>query len=642
MKNKIINSMRSIALDSINRAGQGHIGMAIGSAPITYSIIGENLKFVKEDPKWMNRDKFVLSAGHASMSQYSIMHFMGLLSVEDMKNHKVYGSKTPSHPEIDMFDYVDATTGPLGQGVAMAVGMAISERYLSKKYNRTNLPIIDHNVFALHGDGCLQEGVALEAIQLAGTMQLDKLIIIQDYNAVQIDSRTEEVNNINIIDFFKSQKFDTFEVTDPTPENISNAIALAKLSDKPSFIQVHTVIAPGTPFENQSNGHNGTLSETQTAEFKRKWGLKNETPFEYDADVYESAEKLWEPKNAQYKAWNVLVEEYQIKYPDVYKELLDIYNDENHIDLSQVEFTESDVATRNYIAPIMEYLEKETANFIGGSADLKAATKVGFSKDVKDGGKNIKYGIREFAMGAINNGIHLASGLRTVDATFLTFADYMKPAMRLGSLMKIPSVHVFTHDSYQVGGDGPTHQPIDQIPMLRSMPNMTVIRPCDESEMKGAFQYALTAKNEQVSIIACRQPIKSFNTLKSNEFKSAYIIKDSVNFQATLLATGSEVELAVRVYEELKEEGINVRVISVPNLQGLVNDDELARALLLDRAPMLAIEASSDSYWFRLSKYNKINAHLAKDFGHSAPGDVIYEKHGFNSTNIKKMVKELI
>ncbi|CAM9134087.1 transketolase [Mycoplasma todarodis] len=642
MKNKLINSMRSIALDSINRAGQGHIGMAIGSAPITYSIIGESLNFVKEDPKWINRDKFILSAGHASMSQYSILHFLGLLSVEDMKNHKVYGSKTPSHPEVDMLDYVDATTGPLGQGVAMAVGMAISERYLATKYNKSNLPIIDHNIFTLHGDGCLQEGVALEAIQLAGTMQLDKLIIIQDFNSVQIDSRTEEVNDINIIDFFKSQKFDTFEVTEPTPENITKAIELAKKSKKPSFIQVHTVIAPGTPFENTSSGHNGTLDEDKTIGFKEKWGLENKVPFKYDDDVYEFASKLWEPKNKEYANWKEIMGVYKEKFPKEYEELNAIHKDEFKIDLSEVEINESDVATRNYIAPIMEYLEYKTSNFMGGSADLKAATKVGFSKDVKDGGKNIKYGIREFAMAAINNGIYLAGGMRTVDATFLAFADYMKPAIRMGALMNIPSVHVFTHDSYQVGGDGPTHQPIDQIPMLRAIPNMTVIRPCDESEIKAAFQYALNAHNEQVAIIACRQPIKSFNALNSNDLKSAYIIKDIEDFQVTLLATGSEVGLAVEAQEELLKDGIKARVISVPNLHGLVEDEELAKELLLDKAPMLAIEASSDSYWFRLSKYNKINAQLAKEFGHSAPGDVIYEKHGFNTKNIRKMVKELI
>ncbi|NQZ29319.1 MAG: transketolase [Mycoplasmatales bacterium] len=642
MKNKLINSMRSIALDSINKAGQGHIGMAIGSAPITYSIIGESLKFVKEDPKWINRDKFILSAGHASMSQYSILHFLGLLSIEDMKNHKIYGSKTPSHPEVDMLDYVDATTGPLGQGVAMAVGMAISQRYLATKYNKPNLPIMNHNIFALHGDGCLQEGVALEAIQLAGTMQLDKLIIIQDFNSVQIDSRTEEVNDINIIDFFKSQKFDTFEVTEPTADNISNAIQLAKKSKKPSFIQVHTTIAPGTPFENTSSGHNGILDKEETIKFKEKWGLKNKVPFAYDDDIYEFASKLWEPKNKKYAEWKEMMKEYKEKFPKEYKELNDIQKDEFKIDLSKVEIKESDVATRNYIAPIMEYLECQTFNFIGGSADLKAATKVGFSKDVKDGGKNIKYGIREFAMAAINNGIYLASGMRTVDATFLAFADYMKPAIRMGALMNIPSIHVFTHDSYQVGGDGPTHQPIDQIPMLRAIPNMTVIRPCDESEMRAAFQYALNTQKEQVAIIACRQPIKSFNSLKSSHLEAAYIIKDVENFQVTLLATGSEVELAIKTQKQLLQEGINARVISVPNLQRLVNDEKLVKKLLLDKAPMFAIEASSDSYWFRLSKYNKINAQLAKEFGHSAPGDVIYEKHGFNTQNIIKMVKELI
>ena len=513
LKTKVINSMRAIALDSINKAGQGHIGMAIGAAPITYTLIGEELRFSKQDPKWINRDRFVLSAGHGSMSQYSIQHFLGLLSLNDMKKHKMLNSKTPSHPEIDQFKFVDASTGPLGQGVAMAVGMAISQKYLQNTFNKKDIKLIDHNIFALHGDGCLQEGVALEAIQIAGTLQLDSLILIQDYNNVQIDSLANEVNNINIKAFYKSQKFDVFEVKNPTPENIFEAISKAKKSKKPSFIQIHTKIAYATKMSGKLGGHNGVLSTEDTIEFKNKLGLKNITPFKYDNDVYDYGKKLLSKKESAYQKWKLLENKYSKKYPKEYKTLMDIYKGKFKNNVMKVKFNEKNVATRNYIVNLMEHLES-APNIIGGSADLAAATKVKFNKDLINGGKNIKYGIREFAMVAINNGIFLHSHIRTIDATFLAFADYAKAAYRLGAIQEIPAIHILTHDSYQVGGDGPTHEPFDQIPMLRAMHGLKVIRPADGFEMRGAFQYALDSKNNQIAIIGCRQPITSYNLLK--------------------------------------------------------------------------------------------------------------------------------
>lgn len=644
LENKLIASMRSIALDSINKAGGGHIGMAIGAASITYSIWAKMLKINEQDPKWINRDRFVLSAGHGSMSIYSIMHFLGLLSKEDMMQHKKLHSKTPSHPEIDTNDYIDATTGPLGQGIAMAVGMALSQKYLQNRYNKPGYDVFNHDVYVLHGDGCLQEGVALEAIQLAGTLGLDKLILIHDYNGVQIDSKSSEVNNIDFVKYFQSQNFNTFVVENDDPELIEKALEAAKKSSKPSYVQINTTIARYTPFAGTSKGHNGTLDAENTLKFKQIQGLTNTAPFDYDLEVYEYAQSFWEDKNAYYESWSNMFAAYSKQYPELASELSKVVSKSYEYDLSTIEFKESNVATRNYISPIVNFLEKNYPSVIGGSADLFAATKVGFGPSIADGGKTIRYGIREFAMAAINNGIYLDSGIKTIDSTFLAFADYMKPAIRLGALMEIPAIHVYTHDSYQVGGDGPTHQPFDQIPMLRAMSNVKVVRPCDESEMLGAFQYALNSQKDQVAIIGCRQNIPSFNKLTSGKFAPAYVIySQPEGYDLSILASGSEVNLGIKVAEKLeKESSIKAQVISVPILQDLVTNDNLIAALGLNEKPMYAIEATSDSMWFRLGKYNKIDAHLASGYGYSEDGEKVYQIKGFEVDSLVSKIKEFL
>lgn len=467
---QVIATMRGIAIDGINNAKGGHMGMAIGAAPISYSIVAKNLNFSSKNPKWINRDKFILSAGHGSMCYYSIMHLLGLLTIEDIKSHKKINSKTPSHPEIDKFKYVDASTGPLGQGIAMGVGMAISQKYLAKRYNKKDFNIIDHYVYVLHGDGCMQEGVALEAIALAGTMQLDKLILIHDFNETQIDSKSYEVNNVDFINYFKANHFSTFDVMSDSFEEINNAIQEAKKSNKPSYIRVHTTIAKNTPYENIPKGHNGYLNENETIEFKKKCDLNNLIPFNYENDVYDYCLQLMKEKNLNYDNWVNLFSQYKELFPNEYNELKQLIDNDIHFEFSKEIIKKTNVATRDYCAEILSYLES-SPYIIGGSADLKSSTKIEFNIDLKDGGKNIKYGIREFAMSAINNGIYLASNLRTIDSTFLAFSDYAKGALRLGAIMKIPSIHVYSHDSYQVGGDGPTHQPYDQLTMLRAIDN---------------------------------------------------------------------------------------------------------------------------------------------------------------------------
>ncbi|MEE3928507.1 transketolase [Mycoplasmopsis ciconiae] len=644
LEKKLVSSMQAIALDSINKAGQGHIGMAIGAAPITCTLFTKFLTINAQDPKWINRDRFVLSAGHGSMSIYSIMHFMGLLSKEDMQEHKHLHSKTPSHPEIDANDYIDATTGPLGQGIAMAVGMALSQKYLQSQYNKENYKVFDHDIYALHGDGCIQEGVALEAIQLAGTLKLDRLILIHDYNNVQIDSTSDEVNGIDLLKYFEAQNFSVFTADVNDYESIEKAIELAKKSNLPSYIQVKSIIAANTPVANQPKGHNGTLKPEATIEFKQKIGLQNTVAFEYDQDVYDYAQESWGPKQQKYDEWMQMYAKYKKQYPNEAATLEKITSNQQTFDLSKVEFTETNVATRNYIGTIMQYIDAHYPGVVGGSADLYGATKVGFAKQIsKNEGANIRYGIREFAMAAINNGINLDSHLKTIDSTFLAFSDYMKAGIRLGALMEIPAIHVFTHDSYQVGGDGPTHQPFDQIPMLRAMANVEVIRPCDESEMLGAFQRALDSKTKQMAIIGCRQNLKSLNLLPKAQLPAAYVVKNQINYDLSILASGSEVQLAIETAKILEEKySIKAQVISVPVLQELVVNDKLAQSLGLHLKPIYAIEATSDSMWFRLAKFNKFDAFLAQGYGWSEDGQKVYELKGFEPNKLSEKISEFL
>ncbi|WP_310794919.1 transketolase [Mesomycoplasma molare] len=579
-----ISTMRAIAIDGINKAKQGHIGMALGASEIFYSLVAKKMHFSSLNPKWIDRDRFVLSAGHGSMGLYSLYHLLGLLSIEDIKNHKEFNSKTPSHPEIDKLDYVDASTGPLGQGVAMAVGMAWSAHHLAEKFNQFDFKILNHSVFALCGDGDLQEGVALEAIQFAGTNKLNKLILIHDFNNVQIDSKASEVNNIDFANFFKSNNFNVIILKSNDPEEIEKAITRAKRNMRPTYIQVPTTIAFATPMANLSKGHNGILNETETIEFKKKLSLSTLIPFEYDSKAYELGNKMMHTKNASYKKWEAKFLIYKEKFPILAAELEKIINHQNEkFTFSDLKFKQSNVATRNYVGEIVDYLDKNYYTIIGGSADLRAATKVGFNDN-----KNIKYGIREFAMIAINNGIYLHSGLKTLASTFLVFSDYAKSALRLGALMEIPGVSIFTHDSYQVGGDGPTHQPVEQLTMLRSIPNYLVFRPADENEMLNSFKYALNLQKTPSAIIACRQEIKSFNK-QGNEFKAGYFIKEEKEFDLTLLASGSEVELAYNVANELMKENIKANVVSVPSLQLLLEDEVLIKELKLDKKPLFAI-----------------------------------------------------
>ncbi|VEU59355.1 transketolase-like TK C-terminal-containing protein [Mesomycoplasma neurolyticum] len=631
---KFINASRALALDAINKAEQGHIGMALGANETFYSII-KTMKFSEQAPKWIDRDRFVLSAGHGSMALYSLYHFMGLLTIEDIKNHKQFNSKTPSHPEIEKLNFIDASTGPLGQGVAMAVGMAYSHKFLSQKFNQKDLKIINHHIYTLCGDGDFQEGVALEAIQFAGSNNLDRLILIHDYNNVQIDSKAFEVNKINFELYFKAHNFKTIILKNNKPENIIKAIKKAKSTKKAVYIQVPSHIAYKTKHQDLSSGHHGFLNHEETIEYKKSLEINNLRPFEYEKEYYKFGEKMLKQKNIFYTKWQKKLVNYKEKYSLLYDKLQKLLNDEITFDLSNLKFSLTNKATRDYALEISKFLQKNSEFLLGGSADLRAATKIGFDDE-----KNIKYGIREFAMVAINNGIYLHSKIKTIAATFLVFSDYAKSALRLAALMKIPNIFVFSHDSYSVGGDGPTHQPVEQLTMLRSIPDFEVLRVADETELKHAFDYALNNKNNPVAIILCRQPLKSFNL--QSKYTSSYFIKQNNDFDLTILSSGSEVELAYNISLELEKHNIRANVVSVINLKELLENISLIEKLKIKEKPIFAIEASNDTMWYKFALYNKFSGQFAKNFGHSAPGDFVYKYNGFEKQKIKEKILDFL
>ncbi|AIA29437.1 transketolase [Mycoplasmopsis californica] len=636
---KLIASMRGLVMDAVNNAKSGHSGMAIGSAEITATLFTKYFNFTNLNPKWLNRDKFILSAGHGSLTIYTIMHFMGLLDRQDIEQFRKYGSRTSGHPEIDRFQYIDVSTGALGQGIANGLGMALGRDYLAKRFNKPDYNIIDHTVYVLHGDGCLQEGVALEAIQLAGTLQVSNFVLIHDFNKIQIDTPYNEVNNIDFKKFFEAQKFNVIEI-ESDPYLIEQALLKIKDLKGPTYLQIHTNIAKYTDYQDSSKGHAALFTPEQTIATKKAMSLDSFTPFEYDDDNYSYAQSFWEQKNKNYQNWLKNIDKYTENYPELSSELQSLISNNISYDLSKIEFSANDLSTREYSGQIVKYLERNYWSIVGGSADLFSSTKIGFSKSISEGGQGIKYGIREHAMCAINNGINLATNLKTLASTFLAFADYSKGAMRLASLMELPVINVYSHDTYMVGEDGPTHQPVEQLTMLRSTPNMVVIRPCDQYETEAAFAYALNSKREQISIITSRQNLKTYTQPQdlTSVLKTRLIIE--LNSESTksinLLASGSEVEIAVNAAKKLNEKhNLNVKVYSVPVLQFLVNDtEEIAKISNHFQTPLLAIEASNDTMWYKIAEYTRFRAILAKKFGCSGKGELIYHDNGLTVENI--------
>ena len=654
MEEKVINTIRALSIDMTNHAKSGHPGMPLGSAPIGYQIFKE-MKINPRKPNWFNRDRFVLASGHASALLYSLLHLSGFnLCLTDLKNFRQLNSSTPGHPEVGVTLGVDATSGPLGQGIPMAIGMALAEQVLASKYNKDNYQIVDHYTYALCGDGDMQEGVTCEASSLAGLWKLGKLIVFYDSNDVTLDGPLNQSSHDCIKERYESFGWQYLRVDDGEDlKALNKALKMAQLEDqKPTIIEVKTIIGYGSPKQGTSAVHGAPLGEEDGNETKKFFGCSlkefdvcNEIYDTYTYSKIKVGEKL-------YKEWLKCFKDYQINYPEEASELRDLMNDDFKINFSDYDFKKAgDVqATRNSSNDVINYIADKLPTFMGGSADLSGSTmtKIKTSDLFSSNnylGRNINYGVREFAMATINNGVMLHGGLKIFGGTFFVFSDYLKPAIKMAALMKLPSIYVFSHDSIAVGEDGPTHEPIEQLAMLRSMPNVNVIRPCDANETVGAWQIALESKETPTTLILSRQNLTVETNSDANMVKyGAYIIrKEKERIDCLIIATGSEVNLAIAAAQQLEKENIDVRVVSMPcrNLFEQQPKKYQNQVIPSKCKQRLVIEMASSFGWHKYAL--KDSQILAIDkYGISAPGQIAVEYYGFNINNVVRIVKDIV
>ena len=655
---KSINTIRVLSADGIEKAKSGHPGLPLGSAPIAYELFAHHMKHNPKNPDWANRDRFILSAGHGSMLLYSLFHLFhyGDLSLEDLKQFRQLGSKTPGHPEYGHTVGVEATTGPLGAGMGMAVGMAMAEAHMASVFNEDGFDIVDHYTYVLGGDGCMMEGISSEAFSLAGTLGLSKLIVFYDSNGISIEGSTDIAFTENVVERMKAFGFQTIEVEDGNDiEAIGKAIKEAKADkERPSFIKVNTVIGYGAGKKaGSASSHGEPLGSEALRDLKVGFGFDPDESFKVDDDVYENFKSINEKNKKIEDEWNKLFKEYVDKYPDKAKLWEKYYSD---IDESLIEtdefwsWDENKAATRNISGSIINRLKDLYPNLIGGSADLSPSNKTvmndeGYIKKGDYSGRNIHFGVRELAMTAITNGILLHGGLRAYCATFFVFSDYTKPMARLSALMNIPTIFVFTHDSIGVGEDGPTHEPVEQLAMLRSLPNFNTFRPADAKETVAAWYAALVSKKTPTAIVLTRQNLPQLSGSTKEALKGGYIIKEASKAtpDMILIASGSEVSLAVDAADELENEGIATRVVSMPCMDVFEKQSKEYKDKILPNTVRnrVAIEALSGFGW---DKYTGLDGRVISmnSFGASAPQDLLFKKFGFTKENVVATAKEVL
>jgi transketolase len=657
-----INTIRTLSIDAIEKANSGHPGLPMGAAPMAYTLWTKHMHHNPSNPQWFNRDRFVLSAGHGSMLLYSLLHLAGYgLPMEELKKFRQWGSLTPGHPEYGHTVGVEATTGPLGQGIGMAVGMAMAEKHLAATYNRPGYEVVDHHTYALCGDGDLMEGVAGEAISLAGHLQLDKLIILYDSNDISLDGELDMSFTENIKKRFESYGWNYIRVEDGNDVGLlSKAIEQAKQNEGgPTMIEIKTVIGYGSPNKSgKSAAHGAPLGEDEMKLTKDYYKWTFEEDFFVPEGVYEAFQEGTEKLGVQKEQeWNELFEKYEAEHADLAKQLLDAIDGKlpEGFAESLPTYTEgTSLATRaasgdaiNAIAPILPSL-------FGGSADLAGSnnTTIKESGDFLPSdysGRNIWFGVREFAMGAALNGMALHGGLHVFGGTFFVFSDYVRPAVRLSSIMNVPVTYVFTHDSVAVGEDGSTHEPVEHLASLRAMPGLSIIRPADANETAAAWNMALSSRKNPTVLVLSRQNLpvlaKTAELAHEGVSKGAYIVSPATKEKADaiLLASGSEVSLAVAAQEKLKEENIDVSVVSMPSWDLFEKQDDAYKQSVLpkDVKKRLGIEMGASLGWHKyVGDEGDI---LAIDtFGASAPGNVILEKYGFTEENVVSKVKNLL
>lgn len=621
---KVINSIKGLSIDMISKAGSGHPGVALGAAPIIYTLYSRHLNIDLEDDKWINRDRLVLSGGHASALLYSMLFYVGYLSLEDLKNFRRINSKTPGHPEIETRG-VDISTGPLGQGIANGVGMAIAEKY----YENTLSKDIDYYTYVMCGDGDLMEGISYEVTSLAGTLNLNKLILLYDSNNVTLDGNTNLTFNEDIKKRFESINWNYIKVLNGNDINeIDRAISIGKSSDKPTIIEINTIIGEGSMYEGTNKVHGTPLTDEDIANLKIKLNL-SQVPFDVDMNlVYEFRNHI---KNRCKQKELINKEE----------ESLDVYSLINNF------YEKIDEPLRVTNGKIMNLISNELKYFIGGSADVSLSTKTLllekgiFSKD-NYAGRNIYYGVREHAMGAISNGI-ASCGIRTFNSTFLSFSDYLKPAIRMSALMNLPVTYIFTHDSITIGSDGATHQPIEQLSMLRNIPNLIVFRPADANEILGCWNEILT-HNYPSALVLSRN---SSPLLKGSDAKKvsrgAYIVRNEKSrLSAIIIATGTEVSMAINIANDLEKYGINIRVVSMPSMELFEESEEDYKETIIPTGyKTIVIEYGSSSDWYRYVRGEKYLINI-NSFGKSGTKEEILEYYELDYESVKKYIIDLL
>ena len=654
VQEKTINTIRTLSADMVQKANSGHPGAPMGMAPMAYAVWAQAMRHNPADPSWINRDRFVLSSGHASALIYSLLHLFGYgLPMEELKSFRQWGSKTPGHPEYGHTIGVETTTGPLGQGVGNAVGFAIAETMLAAKFNREGFPMIDHYTYCFCGDGCMMEGISSEAASLAGTLKLGKLIILYDDNEISIEGDTDIAFREDVGARFKAYGWHVVKVTDGNdPVQILGAIQEAKADDRPSFIVVPTTIGFGCPAKaGTASAHGEPLGEDNLKAAKECLGVPAES-FRVLPEVYDHLKEATKKGVQNEHEWQTMLKEYRAAHADLATEWDTWFSKELKIDIAKSEgfweFPES-MATRNTSHLIINRLATLVPNLVGGSADLAPSTKT----LIKDGGdysadnragRNLHFGVREHAMAAISNGIALHGGLRVYCATFFVFSDYMKNSMRLSAMMKAPVTYVLTHDSIGVGEDGPTHQPIEHLAGLRAIPGMTVFRPADGPETAAGWLTALTCGGP-VCLVLTRQNLKLQKGSGEIACKGGYILSDSrgAKPQLLLMGSGSEVEPLMEAQEKLWAEGIDARVISMPSMELFNQQPEAYKESVLpnDVRARIAMEAGVPMPWYQYTGLD--GATICIDhFGASAPANILFEKFGLTAGHVVRMAEKLI
>ncbi|MCD8041105.1 MAG: transketolase [Clostridia bacterium] len=650
VRQKSVDTIRILSSEAIQKANSGHPGICIGAAPIGYELFSDFLRFSYNNPKWDNRDRFILSAGHGSMLLYSLLHLFGYnVSMDDIKNFRQLGSITPGHPEYGKTDGVETSTGPLGQGLGNAVGFAIAEEHLAAIFNRPGYPVVDHFTYVLCGDGCLEEGLSYEACSLAGTQKLGKLILLYDKNNITIEGDINTTFTEDTVTRFAAQGWQVIRVDDANNLLKLRAAIIRAQSDltRPSIIICNSIIGYGSPLANSADVHGAPMGEENLKKTKEFFGWTEE-PFTVPEDVKKHCLAIAEDKLKYEREWNEMFANYEVAYPELAKKYRSFMGG-CRPDFSQTEdfFNfEKPEATRASGGTIINKLAKLMPNLMSGSADLAPSTKTelkgeGYFSPENRLGRNIHFGIREHAMAAICNGIQLHGGIQMVCSTFFSFADYMKAGIRMSALMNIPVIYVMTHDSIGVGEDGPTHQPVEQLIALRSIPNMKVFRPCDGKETAAAYISALTQQSP-TAIILSRQNLPQYENSGIKALTGGYVLQDCEGKPDVLLiGSGSEVELCSGAKEILKEKGINARVVSMPCMEEFEKQTEEYRnsVLPLDVKARVCVEAASHFAWYKYSRdYGEVIAMYS--FGVSGPAKELFNYFGFTKENVAQKAIE--